>query len=88
MCDATGLSQRRACRLTGLSLSTYLSGFRRHTAIVADGVDLSTIYTTFMDSYGDPIINATVTGYKYTDSNGSHMWGVLTNYGAVVTRIP
>ncbi len=22
MCDATGLSQRRACRLTGLSLST------------------------------------------------------------------
>ncbi len=23
MCDATGLSQRRACRLTGLSLSTY-----------------------------------------------------------------
>lgn len=34
MCDATGLSQRRACRLrlTGLSLSTYLYDAQRLSA--------------------------------------------------------
>ncbi|HCP8550612.1 TPA: transposase [Escherichia coli] len=29
MCDATGLSQRRACRLTGLSLSTFCHEIQR-----------------------------------------------------------
>ncbi len=38
MCDATGLSQRRACRLTGLSLSTcryeaHRPGKRKLTAV-------------------------------------------------------
>ncbi len=32
MCDATGLSQRRACRLTGLSLSTCRYDARRTAA--------------------------------------------------------
>lgn len=32
MCDATGLSQRRACRLTGLSLSTYRYDAQRPSA--------------------------------------------------------
>lgn len=32
MCDATGLSQRRACRLTGLSLSTCRYDVQRPSA--------------------------------------------------------